>query len=142
MLWRRSASLTRMTRRSSVIARSILRDVGAEQLADAFLRDGAVLEDVVEETGGDRRIVELHLRERHGDRERVDEIRLAGGPELVAVLVRRDDVGAAQQVLVHGGVVGLDLFEDVLEAQHGPIIAAYGPFRLISAPPKEPRWIS
>jgi len=39
-------------------------------------------------------------------------------------------------------VVGLDLLEDVLEAQHSSIIAAPGPFRLISAPPKEPRWTS
>ena len=56
--------------------------------------------------------------------ERMDEVGLARGAELVAVLVRRDDVRAAQQVLVQARVVGLDLLEDVLEAQHGPIIGA------------------
>ena len=78
----------------------------------------------MEKPGGDRRVVELHLGERHGDVERMDEVGLARGAKLVAVLVRRDHVCAAQQVLVEARVVGLDLLEDVLEAQHGPIIGA------------------
>ena len=99
---------------------------GPNSSDEAFLREGRVLEDVVEKPGGDRGLVELHLREDHRDVERVDEVRLARGAELVAVLVRRDDVRPAQQVLVQARVVGLDFLEDVLEAQHGPIIGAPG----------------
>ena len=92
----------------------------------------------MEKPGRDRRVVELHFRQRHGDGERMNEVRLARGAELVAVFVRRDHVRAAEQVLVQARVVGLDFLEDVLETQHGPIIGAEGPFRLISAPSEEP----
>src|ERR1035438_4187766 len=116
--------------------------VGSEELREALLRERRVLENVVKKAGGDRRVVELHLGERHGDGERVDEVGLARGAELVAVLVRRDHVRAAQQVLVQTRVVGLDFLEDVLEAQHGSIIGGQGPFRLFSARSKEPLWTS
>src|SRR5271169_3196874 len=116
--------------------------VGSEELGKALFRERRVLEDVVQETRCDRRFVQLHLREDHRDVQRMDEVGLARGAKLVAVPVRRDDVRAAQQVLVQPRVVGLDLLEDVLEAQHGPIIGAPRPFRLISPPSREPRWIS
>ena len=118
MLCRRSASLTRMTRMSSTIASSILRkfsacrssldengdraqlghafddvgDVGAEELVDALDRRLRVLDDVVQQAGGDRHDVELHVGEQVRDLERVDEVGLAGMAHLSLVLERREDV--------------------------------------------------
>ena len=84
---------------------------------DLLLADPGVLEQVVEEPGGDRHLVEVHLREDAGDLERVDQVRLAGDAHLPAVRPRGVDVGAPQQILVAVRVVGRDQFEDVLEAE-------------------------
>ena len=96
MLCSRSASLTRMTRMSSTIASSILRkfsacrsslrrrqrdradlghalddvrDFGAEQLLDALDGRQRVLDDVVQQAGGDGDGVELHVGQEVGDRQ-------------------------------------------------------------------------
>ena len=52
-----------------------------------------VFDDVVEEPGGDGDGVELHVGEEIGDRQRVDQVGLAGMADLSPVLERREDVG-------------------------------------------------
>ncbi len=109
-----------------------VRDVRPEQLPEPLLRHLGVLEDVVEKSRCDRDLVEPHLREDHRDVQRVDEVRLARGPELVPMGVRRDDVRPAEQLLVHLRVVALHFLEDVFEPRHGSHYPGSGAFRLIS----------
>ena len=93
-------------------------DVGAEELLDALDRGLRVLDDVVEEPGGDRHDVELHVGEEVGHLERVDQVRLPGMADLSLVLEGREDVRPPQQLDVGLGVGRPDLFDEVLEPDH------------------------
>jgi hypothetical protein len=104
-----------------------LGDLLAEEDGELFLRRLGVFEDVVEESGGDGNLVELQLGQEHRHADRVDEIGLARGAELVAVRLGGEDVRPAQEVLVGPRQVALDRLEDVLEPQHAGIMAAAGP---------------
>ena len=96
-----------------------VRDVGAEQLLDALDRRLRVLDDVVEQAGGDGDHVELHVGEQIGDLERMDEVGLARMAHLSLVLEGGEHVGPPQELDVGVGVVGADLFDEVLEPDHG-----------------------
>ena len=77
-----------------------------------------VLDHVVEEAGGHRHDVELHVRQEIRDLERMDQVRLAGMADLPLVLERREDVGPPQQLEVGLGTVAPHLFEERLESNH------------------------
>ena len=64
-----------------------VRDVGPEQLLDALDRRLGILDDVVQQTRGDRDDVELHVREQIGDLEGMDQVGLSGVADLPLVLV-------------------------------------------------------
>ena len=93
-------------------------DVGAEQLLDPLDRRLRVLDDVVEQAGGNRHDVELHVGEQVRDLERVHEVGLAGMAHLSLVLEGGEHIGPPQQLDVGVGVVGPDLFYEVLEPDH------------------------
>ena len=93
-------------------------DLGAEQLSDSLDRGQRVLDDVVQQAGGDRDGVELHVGQEVGDGERMDEVRLAGVADLSPVLEGGEDVRPPQQLDVGIRAVSADLFEEVLEANH------------------------
>ena len=95
-----------------------VRHVGAEELADPLDRRLRVLDDVVEQAGGDGHDVELHVGEQVRDLERVDQVRLPGMADLSLVLERRENVGPPQQLDVGVGIGGPDLFDEVLEPDH------------------------
>jgi hypothetical protein len=62
-----------------------LDDVGhlvAEAGGNLLVGGGRVLDRVVQQAGGDGRRVHLHLRQHLGHLERMDDVRLAGGPHL------------------------------------------------------------
>ena len=126
-----------MTRMSSTMARSILRKFSAwrssldEKVIALILvtpstmwatspAEGrleplgggeGVLDDVVEEAGGDGHHVHLQVGEDGGDLEGMDQVRLAGMTDLAAVLQGREDVGPPQQLDVGVRVVVPDLFQ-------------------------------
>ena len=77
-----------------------------------------VLDHVVEQAGGNRDGVELHVGEEIGDGQGVDQVRLTGVAHLSPVLEGRKDVGAPQQLDVGFRSIGADLFEEILEANH------------------------
>ena len=107
--------------------RDAVDDVGdllAEEDGELLLRRLGVLEDVVEEARGHGNLVELQLGQEHRHADGVDEVRLPGGTELVPVRLGREDVRAPQEVLVRPRQIALDRVEDVLEPQHGRIMAA------------------
>ena len=93
-------------------------DVGAEQLPDALDRRLGVLDDVVQQAGGDGDDVEPHVGEQVGDLERMDQVGLAGVPHLSFVLEGRKDVGAPQQFGIGVRIAGAYLFDEVLEPDH------------------------
>ncbi len=152
MLWSRSASLTRMTRMSSTIASSILRKLSAWRssldancsalkLRDAFdhvrhflaeqlpdLLDGVrrVLDDVVQQAGGDRHGVEPHVGQDVGHLERMDEVGLARAAHLAAMLVGGKDVRPPEQLGVGLRVGGTHLLDEVLEPDHGRSVSNRG----------------
>ncbi len=95
-----------------------MRDVGAEQLADPLDRRLRVFDDVVQQAGGDRHDVELHVGELVGDLERMHQIGLAGMAHLSLVLVGREHVGPPQQVNVGVGIDAPHFFDEVLEPNH------------------------
>jgi hypothetical protein len=92
--------------------------VGPEQLLDALDGRQSVLDDVVEQPGGDRDGVQLHVGQEVGDGERVDEVWLSGMADLALVLEGREDVRPPEQFDIGVRGVGPDLFEEILEANH------------------------
>ena len=94
-------------------------DVGAEQLADPLDRRLGVLDDVVQQPGGDGDDVELHVGEQVGHLERMDQVGLARMADLSLVLEGRKDVRPPQQLGVGVRIGGPDLFDEVLEPDHG-----------------------
>ena len=93
-------------------------DLGAEVFFDVLDRRLGIFNGVVQQAGGDTDRVELEFGEDVGDFERVDQIRFARLANLAAVLAGREQVGAAQQVLIRAGMVLANFFDDALEANH------------------------
>ena len=124
MLWRRSASLMRMTRMSRAIAMTILRKFSAcfssrlekvilaslvtpstrvaisaaEQFAHLVERGQRVLDHVVQQAGDDRGTSSLSSAMMQRDVERMDDVGLARLALLPGVHARRELVGAADQL--------------------------------------------
>ena len=73
----------------------------------------------MEQAGGDGHDVELHVREQVGDLERMDQIGLPRMADLSLVLEGREDVRPPEQLDIGLGVVAPDLFDEVLEPDHG-----------------------
>ena len=78
-----------------------------------------VLDDVVQQAGGDRDDVQPQVGQDVGDLERVDQVGLARPPDLSLVLVGRKHVGPPQQLGVGVGIGGPHLLDEVLEPDHG-----------------------
>ena len=93
-------------------------DLGAEQLLDALDGRQGVLDDVMEQAGGDGHHVQPHVRQEIGHLERVHHIGLARMAHLSLVLEGREHVGPAKQLEVGIRVVPPDLLEQILEANH------------------------
>jgi hypothetical protein len=95
-----------------------VRNGGAEQFLDSADRGQCVLDHVMQEAGGYRHGVELHVREQICHRQRVDQIGLARMPHLPPVLVGGEHVRPPQQFDISFRGVGPDFFEELLEANH------------------------
>ena len=95
-----------------------VRDVRAEQLLDPIDGSVRVLDDVVEEAGGDGHDVQLHVRELVRHLQGMDQVGLAGVAHLSLVLECREHVGAPQQFDVGVGIAAPHLFSEVLEPDH------------------------
>ena len=93
-------------------------DLVAEQLVDLGAGRVGVLDRVVEESDGDRRVVELELREDGGDFERMGEVGVAGGTLLLAVLLHGVNVGPVEQLVVRLRVIGLHPLDQLVLTHH------------------------
>ena len=92
-----------------------LRDVGAELGAHLVELGVGVLDDVVEQRGGDRLLVEVELRADTGNAPgMVDEL-LAGAADLAAVPLLGELERPADQLAVDAGVVRLDARDQLLD---------------------------
>ena len=92
-----------------------LRDVGAELGAELLEIRVGVLDDVVQERGGDRLLVEMELRADPRDTERMVDELLAGAARLAGVRALGELERAAEQLLVDVRVVRLDLGDQLLD---------------------------
>ena len=92
-----------------------LRDLGAELRAELVELRARVLDDVVQERGRDRLLVEVELRADARDAERMVDELLAGAPRLPRVRALRDLERTPQEILVDVRVVGLDLGDQLLD---------------------------
>ena len=93
-------------------------DIGAEQFRDALDRRLGVFDDVVEQPGGDRHDVELHVGELIRHLQGVHEIRFPRVANLPLVLEGGEHVGPPQQVNIGVRVDPPDFFDEVLEPDH------------------------
>ena len=92
---------------------------GPNKLANPVDGRQGVLDDVVEQPGGDGHDVQLHVGEEVGDGEGVNEVGFPRVADLSPVLEGRKDIGPPQQFDVGVRAVGPDFFEQILEANHG-----------------------
>ena len=93
-------------------------DLGAEELFDPLDRGQRVFHDVVQQPGGNRHRVELHVGQEVGDGKRVDKVGLSGVTDLSPMLEGGEDVRPPQQLDVGVRAVGPNLLQEVLEANH------------------------
>ena len=94
-------------------------DILAEGRVDLGAGRVGVLDRVVEERCGDRRIVELEVGEDCRHFERMREIGIAVGAPLRAMLLHGVDIGLVEQVLVRVRVVARHPLDKLVLAHHG-----------------------
>src|SRR4029079_10766951 len=82
--------------------------VAAEQAVNLGARRLGILDGVVQERGGEGRVVKFEVGEDRGYFDRVREIGVAGCAPLLAVGLHRVNVGAVEQRLVGVGVIAPD----------------------------------
>src|SRR4051794_33860807 len=95
-----------------------MRDFGAKELSDSLDRRQRVLDNVVQESRGDRDSVQLEVDEELGDRERMDQVRLARMAYLAPMFEGGENVGAPEQFDVGVRAVRPDFLQEILEANH------------------------
>ena len=83
-------------------------DLLAEIRLDVLIGGERVLDRVVQQRGDDGGHVELEVGEDGGDFQRMGEIGIARGAELLAMRRHGIDIGLVEQRLVGVGVIGLD----------------------------------
>src|SRR5690606_22290034 len=90
-------------------------DVGAKEIGDVFDRAVGVLNDVVQQCGGECRGSKLHTRQNDGDFDRVGDVELAGAPARIAVSVTRIRMRALYESSVDIWVFAADDIQQVVE---------------------------
>ena len=95
------------------------RPTGPKALFNAFDRGQGVLDHVVQQPGRNRHGVELHIGQEVGDGKGVDQVGFARMADLSPMLERGEDVRAPEQLDVGVRAVRPDLFEQILESNHG-----------------------
>ena len=93
-------------------------DLLPEPLGDVVAGGGGVLDHIVQQGGDNGRRVQPVVGQNARHLDRMGEIGIAGGPQLRAVHLHRIDIGAVQQRLVRGGVIGAYSLDQFELAQH------------------------
>ena len=93
-------------------------DIVAEQLVDLGAGRLGVLDGVVQQRGGDGRVVELEIGQDRRDFERMREIGIARGALLLAMRLHGVDIGAVEQGLVGVRIVAPDPLDQVVLPHH------------------------
>ena len=94
------------------------RDLGAELLGDLLAGHGGILDDVVQQSGGDRLMVHLELGENPRNRQWVLDVGLTRGSALALMSGHGELVDAPQPLRVGGGLVAPDSLDQLLD-RHG-----------------------
>ena len=94
-------------------------DLASEQRVDLAARGGGVLDRVVQQRGGDGRVVEPHLGEDRRDLDGMGEIGRAGRALLVAMRLHGVDIGAVEQRLVGVRLIAQHALDQLVLTGHG-----------------------
>ena len=94
-------------------------DLRTEETAHVLDGGQRVLDDVVQQAGRDRHVVEMHLGDEMRNLQRVRDVLLPGPADLTRMLQGRELVGPMQQIRIRVRVVRADRAEQILEAEHG-----------------------
>ena len=95
-----------------------VRDLLAEHLRELLRRVNRVFNDVMQERGRDRDVVDMELREDLGDVQRVDDVRLARDALLPLVRGERELVRPLDEPPVRARLVAFDGRDDGFDG-HG-----------------------
>ena len=95
-----------------------VRDLGAKELGDALRGSDGVLHDVVEQAGRHGHDVQLHVGERIGNLERMNQVRLARVAHLPFVFEGGKHVRPAQELQIGLRAVAPHFFQERVEANH------------------------
>ena len=98
------------------------RDLVAELLRHLLAGDRRVLDDVVQQRGRDRLVIDLELGEDSRNRQRVLDVRLARSPALALVSGIGELVDAHQPLRVGGGVVASDALDELGDGHGYPVL--------------------
>ena len=93
-------------------------DVVSEQAVDLGAGGRGILNGVMQQRRGDRRVVELEVGENGRHLDRVGEIGIAGGAPLLAMRLHGVDVGAIEQRFVGVGIVAAHPLDQVVLPHH------------------------
>ena len=99
----------------------------AEGLLDLFQRGQGILDRIVEKTGHDRRRIELHIGQDSAHFHGMGQIGLAGEADLPLMDGGGKNIGLFDHLQFGRGQIGLDLIEDVVDAEHGVYIPSTNP---------------
>ena len=93
-------------------------DIVTEQAVDFGAGRLGILDGVVQQRGGDGRVVELEVGEDRRDLDRMRKIRIAGGAPLLAMGLHGVDIGAIEQRLVGVWIVAPHPLDQVVLPHH------------------------
>ena len=88
----------------------------AESGFDLLVGGGRIFNRVVQQAGGNGGRVHAHIGQDLGHFERMNDVRLAGGPHLAFVVVDAELPGLADQLDVFAGAIGVDLLQECFNA--------------------------
>ncbi len=95
-----------------------MADIVAEQLIDFGPGGSGILDGVMQERGGDGRIIELEFGQDRGDFQRMREIGIARGTLLLAMGLHGVDVGAIEQCLIGFRIVPAHAINQIVLPHH------------------------
>jgi hypothetical protein len=86
--------------------------------SDGIEVDKCVLDHVVKQPGSDRDIVKPHIGKNVGNLEWMDEIGLARGPLLAAMVKRREEIRPPDEVNIRSRTVPFYFLNDIFYPDH------------------------
>ena len=108
-------------------------DIASKQAVDLGARGRRVLDGIVQQRGGDGRVVKLEVGQDRRHLDRMGKIRVARGAPLLAMGLHGVDVSAIEQRLVGIRIVAADPLDKVVLPHHRRLARLGGLFNRVSS---------